>query len=217
MDRVRFELVWNRCCAPTGVSARTAYQRLRSAYMESHRHYHSIAHIQDCMHSLDTVREALDDPDAVELALYFHDAVYRIGAADNEARSADMAASLLRHGMDDARLERIQTLILDTRHNGAASSVDGQYLADVDLCAFGRPWAQFALDLPLLRAEAPHLSDETFHRGRNGFLRRFIERGYIFQSPLFRQRHEAQARANVLQALDEAELWEAPALKVAKS
>lgn len=44
-------------------------------------------------------RDAFYMPDAVELAIWFHDAVYVPGARDNEERSA----ALLRKSLDPAR------------------------------------------------------------------------------------------------------------------
>lgn len=58
---------------------------------ESHRHYHNCLHIAGCPHEFDQVRKLAADALAVELAIWFHDAVYDPLAADNEECSAELA------------------------------------------------------------------------------------------------------------------------------
>ena len=40
------------------------------------RRFHNLQHIDDCLHRFDEVAPLLDDRDAVEMALWCHDAVY---------------------------------------------------------------------------------------------------------------------------------------------
>jgi predicted metal-dependent HD superfamily phosphohydrolase len=52
------------------------YQRLTDAYAEPQRHYHNQQHIAECLAEFDQARHLAQQPTAVELALWFHDAVY---------------------------------------------------------------------------------------------------------------------------------------------
>src|SRR5580765_3934565 len=71
------------------------YQRLTQAYAEPHRHYKNQQHIAECLTDFDAGRHLAQQPIAVELALWFHDAVYDPKADDNEEQSAALAKSCL--------------------------------------------------------------------------------------------------------------------------
>src|SRR5688500_725542 len=58
-------------------------------YAEPHRHYHTLEHVVACLKWLDRFREVAEHPEEVELALWYHDAIYVPGAGDNESRSAE--------------------------------------------------------------------------------------------------------------------------------
>jgi len=71
------------------------YQRLTQAYAESQRHYHNQQHIAECLAEFDAARHLAQQPVALELALWFHDAVYDPKAGDNEEQSA-------RHNLEES-------------------------------------------------------------------------------------------------------------------
>jgi len=86
---------------------------LIQAYEESHRAYHRLDHVVDCLRIFDIARSDADHPAEVEAAIWFHDAVYDPARGDNERRSADWASRVLREaGIDAATSERIQRLIV---------------------------------------------------------------------------------------------------------
>src|SRR5262245_38057021 len=72
------------------------YSALVSAYSESHRHYHTAQHITDCLEQLDAASAVADSSEEIELALWFHDAVYKPTSSKNELKSADWAREFLR-------------------------------------------------------------------------------------------------------------------------
>ncbi|MGV7705362.1 HD domain-containing protein, partial [Mycobacterium kansasii] len=77
------------------------------------------------------------DREAVELAAWFHDAVYEIGRDDNEDRSAALARQLLAESTDRDEVAR---LVLATKsHKVAADDVNAAVLSDADLSVLGAP------------------------------------------------------------------------------
>src|SRR3954469_13468337 len=88
-------------CAAGAASTETAIDALFDAlvarYGEPQRHYHTLAHIDACLGWLDWYRGSAKRPECVELALWFHDAVYDPRASDNERQSAELASEALHH------------------------------------------------------------------------------------------------------------------------
>jgi predicted metal-dependent HD superfamily phosphohydrolase len=69
-----------------------------------------------------------EDPLSLELALWFHDAIYDTRARDNEARSADWPSDAL-VCLGSIRVDRIVRLILVTQHDEIAADRDKPLLA----------------------------------------------------------------------------------------
>ena len=61
---------------------------LSALYRAPDRHYHGLSHIEALLALAQEYRTALSDPDAVEAAIWFHDAIYDSRRSDNETRSA---------------------------------------------------------------------------------------------------------------------------------
>ena len=116
------------------------YQALVSAYSEKHRHYHNITHIDAVLKHLDSVSSLVSDPVAVEIALWFHDAIYKTRSSTNELDSANWAVSFLKaNGCDSAVSERVYALIMATLHTSNTSTNDESLIVDIDLSILGCP------------------------------------------------------------------------------
>ena len=76
------------------------YKDLRDRYSEGHRYYHNFDHVTNCLGHLDGVRGELDSPLELELALWFHDAIYKPISQNNEEESANLARQQLRPRWD---------------------------------------------------------------------------------------------------------------------
>jgi predicted metal-dependent HD superfamily phosphohydrolase len=178
------------------------FHALVAAYSETHRHYHSSKHICRCLRELDSASNIADAPAEVELALWYHDAVYDPYSSDNEERSADWACSLLnRHNMSAARVERVRALILATRHAAPATTPDAQLVVDVDLSILGAGDAAYAAFEADVRKEYRWVPSIMFRRKRADILESFLERPSIYNTEPFRVRYELRARHNLAAAI----------------
>jgi len=194
--RSRFVALWDRTVTGGPTVAESVFERLAGLYGEPHRHYHTFGHIRGCLEEFDRAAELLDDPDAVEMGLWFHDAIYVSGAIDNEWRSAELFREWSNGGVASAFGERVRDLVLVTTHRGAPTERDQRYIVDIDLTSFGRPWDEFERDGRHIRAEFANLRDEDYFPGHLRFLRSLLDRPNFYLTDFFQQRYERIARAN---------------------
>lgn len=195
-DLRRWAALWRR--AGLSGDPATTFKDLRIAYSEPARHYHTATHIADCLEQFDAVAGAVRDPEALELALWFHDAVYDPRAADNEARSAELAAFVLdRAGAAPALVTAVGALILTTRTHEPAGLPDAPWLLDIDLAVLGRPRAEFLRYEAAIRAEYAWVGLPEYCAKRAEILARFLARPALYLTPPFQQRFETAARANL--------------------
>jgi predicted metal-dependent HD superfamily phosphohydrolase len=176
---------------------------LHNLYSEPHRHYHNWRHIQSCLHEFSLVRRECQHPDDVELALYFHDAIYDPTRDDNEEASAALAVKLLSH-LPPAQLDHVRSLILATRHRDAPSDADARLICDLDLSILGQPADVFDAYDAAIRREYAHVPDVDFAAGRAAVLRSFLQRPRIYHAEFFHTRYDRSARDNLRRA---AERW----------
>jgi predicted metal-dependent HD superfamily phosphohydrolase len=202
---VELESRWNALWARLGISADRvpAADLLFRRYQSPERHYHNLAHVLDCLNEFSGVRPLCDDPDAVELAIWYHDAVYDPTRSDNEERSADLAFETMEALHIDLSLAgRVRDLILATKHTGSPATKDAQILIDIDLSILGRSWEEFQAYEDAIRREYAHVEEAAFRAGRAAILRRFLERPAIFVTAAMREKYEANARANLRRSIE---------------
>lgn len=178
------------------------FEKLIACYNEPHRHYHTLQHLQECIEQLGAVLAIAEHPGEVEVALWFHDAVYNLHQQDNELQSALWAKqAVLAGGVSVEVAERIYALILATRHTVLPASVDEGLLVDVDLSILGAPPARFEEYERQVRQEYQWVPDSLFCDKRQAILRKLLDRPSIFSSEPFHTQLEAQARENLQRSL----------------
>lgn len=197
----------------------TVFNELIAAYQEPHRHYHTLAHLQDCLEKLDAAKPAaaVENADEIELALWFHDAIYNTHQApmpqastpqvraDNEALSAlwmkrvATAAGLQQSGSsgEGANIARIESLILATRHAALPVSDSEQLLVDIDLSVLGADERAFAAYEKNIRLEYLWVEESLFRAKRAEILQQFLDREPLYHTPFFHDRYEARAKQNL--------------------
>ena len=197
----RFAALWDRCIAqPASPSGSDVYEALAQRLGAPDRRFHNLDHIRECLRQLDRVATLVADRDALELALWFHDAEYTPGDPSNERRSALLFVAL-GAGAPALLRRRVVGLVLATRHRKPARTHDRRYIEDIDLIGFGAPWDKFMYNGDLLRDEFAMQSDREYYTGQVAFLTMLESRPVFFLTDYFRTRYEAQAKDNIRRLL----------------
>ena len=199
---------WHRLTAPFVPDAarrEAEFQRLAAAYQAPTRHYHTLHHIANLLHRLDAA--ALQDRAVVELAVWFHDAVYHALKSDNEARSAAEALAFLEgSALEPARQQRVAFLIGRTaNHTQPQPPNDGDLLAflDADLSILGAPADVYSEYARQIRREYHRVPLLLYRPGRRKVLASMLAAPALFHTPGWRAELDAAARRNLQAELDE--------------
>jgi predicted metal-dependent HD superfamily phosphohydrolase len=173
---------------------------LERAYGEPQRRYHTRRHIEDCLEKL-AAWPGLTAAERRVLtwAIWWHDAVYDPRAADNEARSAELARrDLPAFGATPAEVDEVARLILLTAgHRVPEGDRLGVVLVSIDLSILAAAPDAYDAYARAVREEYAHVPEDLWRRGRSAVLQRFLDTPVIFPDPAFRAAHETAARANL--------------------
>ena len=193
----RFAALWDRCvAAPPSPPAGAVYAELARLLDGPDRRFHNSSHIADCLARFDEVTALLHDRDAVEMGIWFHDAIYVPGDPTNERRSAQLFLSLS-EGARPLFRRRVCALIMTTKRAVAARGNDRKFIDDIDLAGFGASWEEFMRHGDLLREEFAAQSDPEYYRGLAAFLAVLRGRPHFFGTDYYRTRYEPKARDNL--------------------
>ncbi|MER8778211.1 hypothetical protein [Mesorhizobium sp. M0220] len=185
----------------------TLKRELSALYDAADRHYHDLGHIEAMLALANDYKALLHDPEAVEAAIWFHDAIYDGRAKDNEARSATLAETKLAGRADAQRIRRIAAMITATAGHelpslGDQHSVrDAALFLDMDLAILGAAPDVFDAYEQAVRREYQWVDEPMWRAGRAAVLKGFLARPHIFHSEEFRRRFETQARQNMARSL----------------
>ncbi len=178
------------------------FDALCAAYAQQHRHYHTAEHVQACLYHLDTCARQAERPAEIELALWFHDAIYQPLSNNNEARSAAWCAEFLQANAAAPDVaERLRRLIMATQHDVAPQTRDESLLLDIDLAILGADAAAYAQFEAAVRKEYRIVPMLVYRKKRVAVLNGFLQRTHIYLNQPFQAEREQQARANLAHAI----------------
>jgi predicted metal-dependent HD superfamily phosphohydrolase len=181
--------------------SQAVYNELVARHAEPHRAYHTLEHIEECLRHLDMARHLIARPVEVELAVWFHDAVYDPRRGDNEEQSAALARQRLRAGgADEGMAARVADLIQLTNHAHPDLTGDAAVLCDVDLAILGAEPARFDRYDAAISREYDWVPLDIYRIERGHVLARFLDRPRVYHTSYFYDMLEARARANLWRA-----------------
>jgi predicted metal-dependent HD superfamily phosphohydrolase len=176
---------------------------LVARWSEPHRHYHTLDHLAHVLSIVDKHATLADDSEAVRLAAWFHDAVYDPRAADNEERSAALAApALAAAGVPVGRVAEVVRLVrLTAGHAVADGDRNGALLADADLAILAAAPDAYDRYAAAIRREYGHVPDDAFRTGRAAVLRHLLDLPALYRIVPQRAEWTDRAVANVRREL----------------
>jgi predicted metal-dependent HD superfamily phosphohydrolase len=199
--RTRWSALARRIGIAHGAGA-ALLDELIEAYSETGRHYHNLDHIDALIELLDRHGDSVRNRDALELAIFFHDAVYLPTRPDNEAASAALAREhLTQLGVGEDLVGEVERLILATRHGtsvpDAGSDPDLALLLDLDLSILGSERSTYAAYAEAIRREYAIVPEAIYRPGRRRVLAEFLARPRIYATPHLHDLWETPARSNL--------------------
>lgn len=161
--------------------------------------YHDLVHLTEVLDRLDLMASggAGFDRPVVDLAAWFHDAVYA-GADDDEELSAQWAERALpaSYAVEVARLVR-----MTVEHRPDSDDLNACALSDADLAILAAPRGRYETYAAGVRADFAHVCDDDFRAGRRAVLTDLTARTRLFHTPQAVDLWEDDARANLAREL----------------
>ncbi len=178
-----------------------ALSGLEVAYADPPRAYHNLNHIADCLGVMDQMPEATGP--AIELAIWYHDAIYDPFSKTNEQDSAlFMRRAATDMGIANEIIDAAASLILITANHQQAASPDEQVIADIDLSIIASPAPAYDRYALAIRKEYKDVEELAYQTGRQQFLQSLLDAPVLFRTQWARtRRFDQQARANISREL----------------
>jgi predicted metal-dependent HD superfamily phosphohydrolase len=173
---------------------------LLARWAEAHRKHHTVTHLHEMLDAIGLLAEAKVefDREAVELAAWFHDAIYEIGRDDNEDRSAELARELL--ASSPIRDEVARLVLVTKTHEVLDADVNGAVLSDADLSVLGSDAFRYRAYAAAVREEYADVPDEVFKPARAQLLSSLLD-GPLFHTAAGHERWEEAARRNIAEEI----------------
>jgi predicted metal-dependent HD superfamily phosphohydrolase len=177
---------------------------LLTRWSQPQRHYHCVDHLVAVLDRVEELAGYAADPDAVLLAAWFHDAVYRPDLSENEEHSARLAERALPEaGVAADRTAEVARLVrLTVSHDPAPGDRNGEVLCDADLAVLAGAPSAYAAYAAAVREEYGFVPDDVFRQGRARVLRQLLALPRLFRTPSGQARWEETARRNVTTELE---------------
>jgi predicted metal-dependent HD superfamily phosphohydrolase len=203
------QIAWIKLLERYRVAAVNAYpvvDVLIAAYCAPERYYHNLEHLNEMFRVAGRLAPNTEDSASVQLAIWFHDAVYDPRAKDNELRSGELAVDLLGPiGVPGSTIERVVRLIRATAHLGSNEGPidnDTATLLDADLAILGAAEERYKRYAQDIRKEYAWVPETDYRKGRASVLSKFLARPRIFSHQIMFEEGETRARKNITEELE---------------
>ncbi|WP_109829836.1 HD domain-containing protein [Reichenbachiella versicolor] len=177
------------------------YNQIIELYSNSKRHYHNLNHITALLRLVQQYRYLLKSPQTIEFAVWYHDVIYNVSKSNNEESSAEMARNhLTQLGVEESVISECQEIIIATKSHRlpkGLDSFDAKFFLDIDLSILAADQEGYLTYTKQIRKEYGLYPDFLYNRGRKKLLLEFLNVDRIYQTNLFFENWEIQARDNI--------------------
>ena len=184
---------------------------LRARLAEPHRAHHGQSHIDSMLRGMQAL-PALSHPAAMELAIWYHDAILDPAARDNEERSAALLRADLSGLVHPQVIGIAAEMIRLTAGHALPPDLppdwpdnwreDVALFLDLDLAILGAPQPEYdAYERGIAAEYEPVHGRDAYRAGRAAFLRGLLARPRLFLTDRFHGALDRAARDNITRAL----------------
>ncbi|WP_298509587.1 hypothetical protein [uncultured Kordia sp.] len=180
------------------------WKEIHKNYTSKKRYYHNLTHIGNMLRCVSIDQNDLDDPDTLNLAIWYHDIIYNATKSNNELKSAEFAQKRLKKlQIDPKKIENCANLIISTKKHEILNTQneDNAYLLDWDLAILGASWKWYEDYTQKIRKEYAMFPDFMYKKGRKKVLQHFLERPRIYYTEKYYDLRETNARNNIQKEL----------------
>jgi predicted metal-dependent HD superfamily phosphohydrolase len=181
-------------------AAASCLQEIIAQYSRRGRHYHTLLHIEQLLQLSHQYAHELEDTTVVDLAIFYHDIVYKVPGSDNERKSARLAEKRLRQLLlPETVIAEVALFIEATKTHEPVETAhfrDLCYFLDFDMSTLAADWSEYSIYIKNIRAEYMFYPDLLYNPGRAGFLKQTLAKEHFFHTEAFRFL-EPKARQNM--------------------
>lgn len=158
------------------------FQQLIEKYSEKKRFYHNLSHIYALLKSAAKLKDYFQDYNSVQLAIWFHDAIYNTKKSNNEEKSAELAVKVLVElNIPTNTINLVEKMIIATKTHSINDLIrDGQIFLDLDLSILGASPEVYQQYYQAIRKEYSWVPWFLYRRSRKSVLSSFLAREHIF-------------------------------------
>ncbi|WP_308004821.1 hypothetical protein [uncultured Chryseobacterium sp.] len=179
------------------------WSEIEKKYTEKGKHYHNLEHLENLFSELDAVKDEIENFSVLSFSVFYHDVIYDASSKSNEEKSAEFAAvRLKRLRVDDYFIQKVSEQIIATKSHHLSEDSDTNYLLDADLSILGKDSEVYFDYTKKIRKEYSIYPDLLYKPGRKKVLKHFLEQKDIFKTPIFKEKYEDIARANIQMEID---------------
>lgn len=179
------------------------WSEIEKKYTEKGRHYHNLEHLENMFSELDAVKDEIENFSVLSFSVFYHDVIYDASSKSNEEKSAEFAEVRLKKlNVDSYFIQKISEQIIATKSHHLSEDSDTNYLLDADLSILGKDSEVYFDYTKKIRKEYSIYPDLLYKPGRKKVLKHFLERKDIFKTPIFKEKYEDLAKANIQMEID---------------
>lgn len=167
-------------------------------YTGKKRRCHNLSHLENLLAELEELKEVVSNWEAIVLAIFYHDVIYKAHRKDNEEQSALIAKKHLQQlNCDTALIDQVDKLILATKSHQFSDDPDVNLFTDADLSILGKDWETYNIYCSNVRKEYSIYPDLLYKPGRAKALQHFLSMDRIFKTDNFYSKYETAAKKNI--------------------